>query len=120
MFGMLEVGFRHDAIAGAAGVAAKLEIFFKQLLRCAAYTQVRPITVKDMVAVQRDLAIIMAYASAIAAARTMVTASHAFHVHKLSQHFPVAGRWRCPGPWGGLPVPSVACWWPGATPDTDP
>lgn len=60
MFSMLKICFRHDAVAGSAGIAAKLEIFFKKLLCCSPHAQVGSVTVKDMITVQRYLTVIMA------------------------------------------------------------
>ncbi|CAP55861.1 conserved hypothetical protein [Gluconacetobacter diazotrophicus PA1 5] len=114
MLGMLEIGFRHDAIARSAGITAKLKIFFEQLLGRPANTQVGTIAVEHMVPVERDLAVLLAYTAAIAAARAMVSAPHAFHVHKLSQHFPVNGRhWSAAA---GTTSPLLSSWVPGHPP----
>ncbi len=56
MLGMLEIAFRHDPVAAAGRVAAKLQIFLKQLLRGATDTQIGSIAVEDMVTVERNAA----------------------------------------------------------------
>ena len=89
MFGVLEVALRHHPVAGAGGVPPELQILLEQLLCGAAHAQIGPVAIEHVVAVQRDLAVMVPYrASATAAtaaataARTMITASHAFHVHQ--------------------------------------
>ena len=94
VFGVLQVAFRHDAVAAACGIAAKLQIFLEQLLRHAANTDVRAIAVEYVVAVQRDPArhvvshpaatTASATTSAATPARAMVAATHAFHVHTVA------------------------------------
>ncbi len=56
MLGVLEIAFRHDPVAAAGRVAAKLQIFLKQLLRGATDTQIGSIAVEDMVTVERNAA----------------------------------------------------------------
>ena len=88
MLGVLEVALGHDAVAGAGRIPAKLQIFLEKLLGGAPYAQVGPVAVEDMVAIERDLTVVVAYrapaatATAATTARTMVAASHAFHVHQ--------------------------------------
>jgi hypothetical protein len=108
VFGVLEVGFGHHAVAGAGGVAAQLEVFLEEMLGSAADAQVWAAAVEDVVAVERDVsaaAVVADLASAAAAASAAastasaaaaakVTSSCAFHVHKLVKRFPVFGR--CP------------------------
>lgn len=55
MLRVLEIGFCKDAVASSGRVAAKLEIFLKQLLRRTTHPQIGSVTVKHMVAVQRCL-----------------------------------------------------------------
>ena len=57
MLRMLEIAFRHHAIPTAGRVAPKLEVFFEKLLRRAAQPQIRPVRVKNMVAVERLAAV---------------------------------------------------------------
>jgi hypothetical protein len=57
MFRMLEIAFRHHAIPAAGRIAPKLEVFFEKLLRRAAQPQIRPVRVKNMVAVERLAAV---------------------------------------------------------------
>ncbi len=90
MLGVLEVALRHDTIPGTGRIAPELEIFLEKLLCRAAHAQIRPIAIEHMIAVERDLTVMMTYRSATAAAattaattaRTMVAASHTFHVHQ--------------------------------------
>ena len=57
MLRMLEIPFRHHAISAAGRIAPKLEVFFEKLLRRAAQPQIRPVRVKNMVAVERLAAV---------------------------------------------------------------
>jgi len=57
MLRMLEIAFRHDAIPAAGRIAPKLEVFFEKLLRRAAQPQIRPVGVKNVVAVERLAAV---------------------------------------------------------------
>ena len=57
MFRMLEIAFRHHAIPAAGRIAPELEVFFEKLLRSAAQPQIRPVRVKNMVAVERLAAV---------------------------------------------------------------
>ena len=89
MLCMLEVAFRHDTVPGTGRIAPELEILLEKLLCSAADAQIRSIAVEDMVAIERDLTVMMTYRGAAATAtataaatRTMVAASHAFHVHQ--------------------------------------
>ena len=54
VLGVLEVAFRHHAVAAAGRVAAELEVFLEQLLGGAADAQVRSIAVEDVVSVERN------------------------------------------------------------------
>jgi hypothetical protein len=57
MLRMLEIPFRHHAIPAAGRIAPELEVFFEKLLRSAAQPQIRPVRVKNMVAVERLAAV---------------------------------------------------------------
>ena len=87
MLGVLEVAFRRHAIARAGGVAAKLEVFFEQLLRGATDAHIRPGAVEDVVAIERCSARLRAdlrtaaAAAAAAIAAAMIAAAHTLHVH---------------------------------------
>jgi hypothetical protein len=87
MLRMLEIAFRHHAIPAAGRIAPKLEVFFEKLLRRAAQPQIRPVRVKNVVAVERLAAIRTAATPAalaeLAAPTMTVTApaAHALHVH---------------------------------------
>jgi len=89
VFRVLEIAFRHDAIAATGRIAPELEILLEQLLRRSADAEIRAVAVKHMVAVQRDPTV-GAAASAMmaqsatatsAATRSMATSTHALHVH---------------------------------------
>ena len=56
MFRMLEEGFGGHPVSTAGRVAAELEVFLEKLLGGAADTDFRPITVENMVAIERDSA----------------------------------------------------------------
>src|SRR6185437_4421553 len=57
------------------------EIFLKKLLGGAANTQIRPIAIEYMIAIERNISAVMANSAAAAAPTTaMVPASHSFHV----------------------------------------
>jgi hypothetical protein len=97
MFGMLKIAFRHHPVARAGGIASELEILLEQLLRGAANPKIRSVAVEDMVAIERDLTVIVpdrraATTTAATASRTMVATTHTFHVHRLV----TALSWRCP------------------------
>ena len=87
MLGMLEVAFRHDPIPRAGRIASELQVFLEELLRGAAHAQIRAVAVEDMVAIERNLTVVVTNwvsttTAAATAAWTMVAASHAFHVHQ--------------------------------------
>jgi hypothetical protein len=81
---------RTDTIPGAGRIAPKLEVFLEKLLCRAAHAQIRPIAIEHMVAIEGDLTVMMTYrgaattaaAAAASTARTMIAASHTFHVHQ--------------------------------------
>ncbi len=50
VIGMLEIIFRHDAVARGRGVAAEPEIALIKLVRGAAQAQARPVAVERLVA----------------------------------------------------------------------
>ena len=90
MLRMLEIAFRHHAVARAGRVAAKLEVLLEQLLGGAANADIRAVAVEDMVAVQGLMpATTAGLAKTAAAATTTATtamamaaaAAHPFHVH---------------------------------------
>lgn len=91
MLGMLKIGFSGNAVTRTRRITAMLEIFFKKLLRCPAHTDIRPMAIKNMVPVHRDLTIQMPGSSTTSTARAMISGSHPFYIHELSQHFPVHG-----------------------------
>ena len=91
VFGVLEVAFRRHPVTAAGRVAPELKILLEQLLGCATHAQIGPVAVKHVVAVERYVAArVMAHTSTTAAAatsaatRTMVAATHAFHVHSVA------------------------------------
>lgn len=91
MFRMLEERFRRYPVAAAGRIAPELEILFEQLLRRAANADFRSIAVEDVVAVEWNSAAgMMAYCAArstttaTTATRTMIAATHAFHVHTIA------------------------------------
>ena len=86
MLRMLEIAFRHHAIPTAGRVAPKLEVFFEKLLSRAAQPQIRPVRIKDVVAIERLTAPLATTATTMAelAAPTLTVtapAAHALHVH---------------------------------------
>ena len=92
---MLEIAFGLHAVAAAGRVAAKLEVFFEQLLGRTAQPYVRAVAIENVIAVQRYVATRIrpdgrgspatatssAISSAASTARAMIAATHAFHVH---------------------------------------
>jgi hypothetical protein len=86
---MLEIAFRHHAVARAGRVAAQLEVFLEQLLGGAANADIRAVAVEDVVAVQGLMPAATAGLAKTAAAATATTtamamaaaAAHPFHVH---------------------------------------
>ena len=68
MLGMLEIGLRLHPVSRSGRITAQLEIFLKQLLGRATDTQIRSVALKNMVPVQRNLAIIATGCSSTAAA----------------------------------------------------
>ena len=92
MFGMLKIGFSGNTVPRASRIATMLEIFLKKLLGSAPHTDIRAVTVKNMVPVHRDLTIQMpGSATTPTTIGTMISGSHPFYIHELSQHFPVHG-----------------------------
>jgi hypothetical protein len=98
---MLEIAFRHHPIPTAGRIAPKLQVFFEKLLRRAAQPQIRPVRIKDVVAVERLTAALIATPATMAelTAPTMTVtapAAHALHVHLYCvslfriRHFPGA------------------------------
>ena len=85
MFGVLVVGFAQNAVAAGGSIARHLRVFVVKLLGSAAHTHFRPGTVKNMVAIQRNAVLLIAKSpsTATAAARAVVAATHALHVHVL-------------------------------------
>lgn len=86
MLRMLKIAFRHYAIPAAGRIAPKLQVFFEKLLRRAAQPQIRPVRIKDVVAIERltaTLAATPATVAELAAPIMTVTApaAHALHVH---------------------------------------
>ena len=103
VLGILEVAFGHHPVPHAGRVAAELEVFLEELLGGAADSQVRPLAVEDVVAIERDIAAAAALEPAATAApapapdtaavaTTITTAPHAFHVHDIVKRFPVRVR----------------------------
>jgi hypothetical protein len=93
VLGMLEIALRHHAVAATRRVTAQLQVLFEQLLGGAADPYVRPIAVEDVISIEwNPTARVMAYTAATATAatpatttaRTVVAASHAFHVHTVA------------------------------------
>ncbi len=94
VLGVLQIPFRHDPVAAAGRVAAKLQIFLKQLLSRAAHPQIRAVAVENMVSVERDATPgVVAHrattttataATSATTAGAMVAATHAFHVHTVA------------------------------------
>jgi hypothetical protein len=90
---VLEVALRHDPVATAGRVAAKLEILFEQLLRGPTDAKVRTVAVEYVVAIERNTAAAAATvvahattatAATTAATRSMTAATHTFHVHTVA------------------------------------
>ena len=74
MFRVLEEGFSGNPISAAGRVAAELEVFLEKLLGGTADTDVRPIAVKNVVAIERNAtARIMANGAAAAGSTTTAT-----------------------------------------------
>ena len=73
MLGVLKIAFRHDAIAAARGIAAKLQVFFKQLLGGAANPNVRSVAVEDVVPIHRNAATLVVTDTAAAATASSAT-----------------------------------------------
>ncbi len=67
MLGMLEIGLRLHPVPGTGGITTQLKIFFEQLLGSATNAQIRPVALKNMVPVQRNLTIIATGCSSTAA-----------------------------------------------------
>jgi hypothetical protein len=86
VLGVLKIAFGHHAIAAAGRITSELKILLKELLGGAADPDIRPIAVEDVVAVERNAAAMVAHATATTATttRTVVAASHAFHVHSAA------------------------------------
>lgn len=91
MFRVLKIALRHHPVAGAGGIAPKLQIFLEELLGSAANPQIRATAVEHVVAVERNIAAMMANraapttasaaAATPAATITVVASAHAFHIH---------------------------------------
>src|SRR5208283_3777278 len=97
VLGVLEIALRHHAVARSGRVPPEVQIFLEQLLRCAAHAHVRTVAVQDVVAVERDVAAVMAYPATTSAAPTaaaMLTSAHTFHGH-ASIVAPSCWRSRC-------------------------
>ena len=75
MFRVLEEGFCRHPVSTAGRVAAELEIFFEQLLGGAADADFRPVTVENMVAIERNASARMMADSPARSATTTVTAA---------------------------------------------
>ena len=91
VFGVLEVAFCRHPVTAAGRVAPELKILLEQLLGGATDPQIGPVAVENVVAVERYVAArVMAHTPTAAAAptsaatRTMVAATHAFHVHSAA------------------------------------
>ena len=90
VLGVLEIPLGHHAITAARRIAAQLQIFLKELLGCAADPDIRAIAIENMIPIERDAAPGMvaysapATSTATTAARAMVAATHAFHVHTVA------------------------------------
>ena len=88
VFSVLEIAFRHNPVATAGRIAAKLEVFLEQLLSGAANPQIGSVAVEHMVAIERDTtaasaAAMMPKSSSATTTTTgsMATSTHTFHVH---------------------------------------
>jgi len=84
VFGVLKKPFGLHPVAAAGRVPAKLEVFLEELLRGTADADIGAVAVKDVVAVKRNATGLMANSSATstaATARSVVAATHTFHVH---------------------------------------
>ena len=94
MLGVLEVALRHYPVPATGRVAAELQVFLEQLLRGAAHADIGAAAVKNMVAVQRDIAAALmanltttaATATAASTTRTatMLPSAHALHIVHFS------------------------------------
>ncbi|GBR30769.1 hypothetical protein AA0473_2354 [Acetobacter orleanensis NRIC 0473] len=91
MFGMLKIGFRRNTITRTRRVPTMLEIFFKKLLSRPAHTDIGAVAVKNVIPVHRDLTVQMPGRTTTPTAGAMISGSHPFYIHELSQHFPVHG-----------------------------
>jgi hypothetical protein len=95
MLGVLEVTFRHHTVATAGRVAAQLQVFLEQLLRRATDTQIRTVTVENMVTVERNIAALVprwTAATAAASPAAIVPPAHALDIHSCSQLLSVGIR----------------------------
>ncbi len=93
VFRVLEVAFAHHTVTRACRISAELQILLEQLLRRSTNTKIRPVTIENMIAVQRYAAIaatgtLVPYPHAVTAAATttgtiatMAAATHTFNVH---------------------------------------
>src|SRR5271157_5771278 len=93
VLGVLEIALRHHAVARSGRVPAELQVFLEQLLRGAAHARVWTAAVEGVVAVERDVAAVMAYPAASTAA-AMLASAHIFHIH-ASIVAPSCWRSRC-------------------------
>jgi hypothetical protein len=91
MFRVLEIRLGGDTVAAAGRVAAQLQIFLEQLLGRTANADVRPVAVKDMVAVEGNItagmvpdATTTTGSAASTATLAMSAATHSFHVHSFA------------------------------------
>lgn len=91
MLGMLKIGFSGNTVTRACRIPTMLEIFFKKLLGCPTHTDIRSMAIKNMIPVHRDLTIQMPGSTTTPTAGAMISGSHPFYIHELSQHFPVHG-----------------------------
>src|SRR6185312_11664245 len=99
VFGVLKVAFRHDTVAAAGRIPAKLQIFLEELLRRPADPHIGTVAVEDVISIERRSA----------TARAVVAATHALHVHtgvvvlsRCGQTGGVLGRLAC-APRGNAP-----------------
>jgi hypothetical protein len=99
MFRMLEERFCGYPIATTGGIATELQVLLKQLLGGSADADIGSITVENMVAIKRNPAARMmtdwstagSTTATTIAARAMIAATHALHVHTLPSCFPIVG-----------------------------
>ncbi len=116
MLGVLEIALRHHPVAAARGIAPELQILLEQLLRGAPHPQVRTAAVEDVIAVQRDIAAVVADrasaatpSAAAAATTSKIPSACAFHVHQLTEALSCL-----PAALGGAMAPPPGHSWPSA------